>query len=103
MFRDAKEELERLEEALLEQEAPEDIPEEVPAQPVYRNFSNNYGRDLRNYASGYEAYDEDLADVDAVADEPQAKSLTGPVLAVCGVTLGILLAVLCWAFRLWGA
>lgn len=99
MFRDAKEELERLEEALLEPEEPE----EVPAQPVYRNFSNNYGRDLRNYASGYEAYEEDPADMEAVSDEPQAKSLTGVVLAVSGVTLGILLVVLCWAFYLWGA
>lgn len=99
MFRDAKEELERLEEALLEPEEPE----EVPAQPEYRNFSNNYGRELRNHASGYEAYEEDLADMEELSDEPQAKSLTGAVLAVCGLTLGILLVVLYWAFRLWGA
>ena len=81
MFRDTKEELERLEQALLQQE-PEALPEadtedatdfdslleEDTAPPagtvVYRNFSNGYGKQLRNYNSGYTAYNTDTADTD---------------------------------------
>lgn len=86
MFRDAKEELDRLQEQLLEEE--EDLPEEdddegdgdfpaekqlddlldedtaIPDAPVYRNFSNDYGRGLRNFASGYRAYNGDKTDTD---------------------------------------
>lgn len=31
---------------------------------VYQNYSNDYGRNLRNFASGYEAYNTDSCDED---------------------------------------
>lgn len=111
MFRDAKEELQRLEAELLAQEKPE-IPDEqqnVPAHPVYRNFSNNYGADLRNYASGYKAYNTDRADADPedlsddILEDPREKPMTGLILTACGLTLGILLVMLYWIVKLWGA
>ncbi len=73
MFRDQDEALQRLQEQLLEEEEPEEegffeaLPEE--SEPgddpeVYRNFSNDYGKNLRNFASGYQAYNADRVDVD---------------------------------------
>lgn len=93
MFRqtDKDEELKRLEQELLETEeepteeylepaAVEDAPSgEAPR--VYRNFSNNYGRDLRNFASDYRAYNADDADAEALSrelltpDRPQNRGL----------------------------
>lgn len=91
MFKDTKKELERLQQALLEEQAQEDLPEEEEALPedtedlltdeelerllgettaaepgpvVYRNQANDYGRQLRNYANGYRATNTDRADVD---------------------------------------
>lgn len=78
MFRDTEEELERLQEQLLEEEEEETeaFPDEdevarlleedgaIPDAPVYRNFSNDYGRGLRNFASGYRAYNGDKTDTD---------------------------------------
>ena len=78
MFRDTDEELQRLQEQLLEEEQPEeDVREELPdevffeeeSEPgedpeVYRNFSNAYGKNLRNFASGYKTYNADKVDVD---------------------------------------
>ncbi len=57
--------LDRLSQELLEEEAPQ-----RPEEPlVYRNFANNYGRDLRNFASSYAAYN-----TDATEEDPQALS-----------------------------
>ena len=79
MFRDKEEELQRLQAQLLEEEqsAEEEIfPQEEDFQEllwdtdqgesprVYQNYSNNYGKDLRNFASGYQAYNADDTDVD---------------------------------------
>lgn len=80
MFRDAKEELERLEQQLLQEDMPEEeaqeeeqedysefLPEEgeqTEGPVVYRNFSNGYGSQLRNYATGYKAYNADKVDTD---------------------------------------
>ena len=84
MFRakDREEELHRLEQELLEQEKTQQLPQQeeyldedaleelskdqrLGAAPrVYRNFSNHYGKDLRNFASGYRAYNTDRTDVD---------------------------------------
>ena len=79
MFRDTDEALKRLERQLLE-EAPEAQEQELldedtldalledgaqeggPA--VYQNFSNGYGTQLRNYATGYKAYNSDKTDTD---------------------------------------
>lgn len=108
MFRDTKEELKRLEEELLAQEEQDQQPD-PPAQPVYRNFSNHYGADLRNYASGYKAYNTDRTDTDPqqlsnqIRGEEEEKPLTGLVLTACALTLGILLVMLYWAVKLLGA
>ncbi len=108
MFRDTKEELKRLEAELLAQEQQDQQPD-PPAQPVYRNFSNHYGADLRNYASGYKAYNTDRTDTgpeelsDEIREEDPEKPLTGLVLTACALTLGILLVMLYWAVRLLGA
>lgn len=81
MFRDASEELERLQAELLAEEEPaEEIPEEPPEDDcpydeyedtrpaqgpaVYQNYANDYGKNLRNYASGYRAYNSDTTDED---------------------------------------
>lgn len=77
MFRDKEEELQRLQAQLLEEEPEEDeefdfseeledlSDDEYPEDPgVYQNFSNDYGRQLRNYASGYKAYNTDKTDTD---------------------------------------
>lgn len=115
MFRDAKEELERLESELLaeEDETPEEelLPEETldellqdtrAAQSggVYSNFSNGYGRNLRNYASGYKAYnsdkcDEDLDTYSEAVRAPMRSGLTGWVVLALLLLAGIF-AVLIW-------
>lgn len=79
MFRDKDEELQRLQDALLEEEQTARPEEALPAEEdfdellwdtdqgenpqVYQNYSNNYGRNLRNFASGYKAYNSDDTDV----------------------------------------
>ena len=121
MFRDASEELERLKAELLAeeepeeefQEEPEDEPEDEfqndyddtrPAHEpaVFKNYSNDYGNGLRNYASGYRAYNTDPADEDLddyseeVYEEPQKRG--GGCLAVMAILLAFLLLglVLAW-------
>ena len=84
MFRDRDEALQELQAQLLEeteeeQTAPEQeedfLDEDVldkmltdtdqgESCGVYQNYSNDYGRSLRNYASGYKAYNADKTDVD---------------------------------------
>lgn len=56
---------------------------------VYQNYSNGYGRNLRNYASGYRAYNSDDCDEDLdafsqeVYEEPPEKSNMGLVITAC--------------------
>ncbi|MBQ6839154.1 MAG: hypothetical protein IJO45_00500 [Oscillospiraceae bacterium] len=81
MFRDASEELERLQAELLAEDEPVELPPEEPPEEtlffeeyedtrpaqgpaVYQNYSNDYGKNLRNYASGYRAYNSDTTDED---------------------------------------
>ncbi len=81
MFRDKQEELERLQAQLLQEEQTAQMPEEeFPEEDdfeellwdtdqgenprVYQNYSNDYGRNLRNFASGYQAYNSDNTDID---------------------------------------
>ena len=75
-----------------EQAPPEYIYDDTRAAQgpaVYQNYSNDYGRNLRNYASGYRAYNSDDCDEDLdsfseeVYEEPQEKSNTGLVVLVC--------------------
>ena len=56
---------------------------------VYQNYSNDYGRNLRNYASGYRAYNSDDCDedLDAFSEEvyegPEERSNTGLLILAC--------------------
>lgn len=113
MFRDASEELERLQAELLAEEEPEDIPSEQapeedeffdeyqdtrPAQGtvVYQNYSNDYGKNLRNYATGYRAYNSDTTDenLDTYSEEvfSGGKKRGGCCLVVIALFLAVLIA-----------
>lgn len=69
---------------------------------IYQNFSNNYGKNLRNYASGYRAYNADISDEnldDYAEDIPQSvpeKNNTPLILIACLLTLGIVAMVFVW-------
>lgn len=125
MFHDAQEELKRLEAELLAEEAPAGEPEDTPAQDdlldeesldallaqtqrietpegasVYQNYSNDFGKNLRNYASGYRAYntdrtDEDLEEFSQQVYSPKKKGLAGLVITALLLTAAIF-AVLCY-------
>lgn len=115
MFRDASEELERLQAELLAEEEPEedlaaeepeeDYPYEEyedtrPAQSpeVYQNYSNDYGKNLRNYASGYRAYNTDETDEDLedYSEDVRAggKSRGGCCLLVIALFLAVIIAAI---------
>lgn len=117
MWRDAEEELQRLEAELLAEEEPveeEDLLEDALLDEllqdtraenvgVYQNFSNDYGKKLRNYASGYKAYnsdktDEDLECYSETVREPE-KGITGLVITAIALTLGILAVLAWWLLR----
>ncbi len=116
MFKDTKQELDRLEQELFSepQEEPpvdiledpelrrllqEDVPEEVPVpqEPAIRNFAN-----------GYQAYNTDGSDLDldGYSDEvyqgQEGPRLRGLVIAVLLLTCGILTVVLWWVLRFKG-
>lgn len=122
MHRDTEQALKRLEQALLEEEQtqPEASPlqeEQAPDQAdfddflespegedpvVYRNFSNDYGRSLRNYATGYKAYNSDTADVDMDAFSEQVREdrpkerLLFPVLVAALALLAVAYIAYLW-------
>ena len=111
MARDTDEELRRLEQALLDEEhdeqddatdtqdneeLPEILPEEDPYIPnagVYQNYSNDYGKKLRNYATGYRAYNSDKtdADLEEFSEEVLESNTSGGgcVLALIAIILAI--------------
>ncbi len=113
MRRDTQEELQRLEQELL---AEEEIPEEPEEEDygefleepdseepvVYRNFSNRYGQDLRNYATGYKAYNSDTLDTDledfsdAVRDGKKPTSILLPLLTA--VIAGLVVLYIAWIY-----
>ena len=75
-----------------EQAPPEYIYDDTRAAQgpaVYQNYSNDYGRNLRNYASGYQAYNSDDCDEDLdafseeVYEEPPEKDNTGLLVTAC--------------------
>lgn len=130
MFQDAQEELKRLEQELLaEENTPEQAlsPEEddlldeedldtllsqtqrietPEGAAVYRNHSNDYGKALRNYASGYKAYNTDHCDpdLDEYAQQvyaPKKKGVTGLVITALLLTAAIF-AVLCYLIVRYG-
>ena len=112
MFRDAKEELARLEEALLEEEAQEELEEEfLEEEPgedpdVYVNYANDYGKSLRNYASGYKAYNTDTTDTDLESFSEEVYESKKEDLKGLWITALVLLiaifGVLAWAFFRFG-
>ena len=98
MPKDQEEALQRLEEALLEEGAApeEDVAEDTaPAAScvVYRNYSNGYGKDLRNFASGYRTYDPNVCDEQLPTG--RRRSLFPLAMLLLILTAGIL-AVLVW-------
>lgn len=120
MFRDKEEELQRLSEELRAQERADeesdgedmldillddDMQIGAMKDSVYKNASNEYGSNLRNYASGYRAYNADKTEVDPTElsdalldeDEPSEKSLTGLVItafALAAAVVGVLIWML---------
>ncbi len=111
MFRDTKEELERLEQLLREEETEEvEVPQEeeedysqflqeegeAPQGPVvYQNFSNGYGSQLRNYATGYKAYNADKTDTDLEQlSQEVLEEKKSPAIWLVAAVLGLMAAVL---------
>ena len=56
---------------------------------MYQNYSNDYGRSLRNFASGYQAYNTDDTDVDL--DEYCDQVQKGPTVATWWIWLVLFL------------
>lgn len=130
MFKDTDQELARLEAELLKEEAPvveeetdeEYLEEEIIPPPeyfyedtraadgpaVYQNYSNDYGKNLRNYASGYRAYnsddiDEDLESFsdDVYEGQPQ-RSNAGLLITACVLAAAIAAVALFLVLWYWG-
>ena len=133
MFKDTDEALARLEAELLaeeeedltdeEYEEYEEEPEEdesaVPPEYVYedtrpsagpviyQNYSNDYGKNLRNYANGYRAYTADVTDEDPDAyseelfseEEASGKSNTALILIACLLSLAVAAVTLIFALK----
>ena len=110
MSRDREEALQRLQQALLEEEEnnavqtleDEDFPEIQPEDDpriadagIYQNYSNDYGKNLRNYASGYRAYNADKTDtdLDAYSEAVQEGEANRRLLWLPVLLLGVLAAV----------
>lgn len=119
MFHDAQEELKRLEAELLAEEEPEEemLPEEeeedeeeawlyedtrAASEPeVFQNYSNDYGKNLRNYASGYRAYNSDLTDEDLEQYSEEVYESRRPKtgclsILICLLTVAIAAALILW-------
>ena len=103
MYQDRDEALQKLSRELLEEEEKQ-LPEAADAPVVYRNFANNYGKDLRNFASNYSAYNADNTDedpqelADEILEEPK-KELLWPLIALNLLLLGGIVCVLAyWVF-----
>ena len=93
MYRDTREELERLESALLADEDTPDIPGEDNAA-------------CQSFASGYKAYNSDKTDADP---EVYSRALLRPQKRNRGLILPAVFLMLCigavavyWLMRLWG-
>ena len=92
-YEDEYEDDEYVDDEYEEEEAPpEYIYEDTRAArgpAVYQNYSNDYGRNLRNYATGYQAYNSDDCDedLDAFSEEvyegPEERSNTGLLILAC--------------------
>ena len=121
MFKDKEEELKRLSRQLRETEEPEPAAEEPDVEilleddaqiadmedGVYRNASNDYGKNLRNFASGYRAYNGDKTDVDLdeiteelrADDESTEKRLTGLTVTAFVLAAAVISVLVYWLLR----
>ena len=97
MFNDRKKALEALEAELLREEEQEEddlLPEE---EPLYRNFSNNYGN-IEAYNRDVEA--EDLEDyVEEVHTGRKTAGVKGLVALALALVAGIFVMLAFWAVR----
>lgn len=118
MHKDTQEALRRLDEQLRSQEL--ETAEPVPEEPdeadedwfdddtcdnlVYENYSNHYGRDLRNYANNYGIRNTDVTDVDleefseAIQGESQ-ENLAGLAFTAMILAGGIIILLVMWAVK----
>ena len=105
MRQDHEEALKKLSAELLEKNT-EQVPENAESNVVYRNFANNYGRDLRNFASNYSAYNADLTEespqklAEELLEEPKKERLWPFVMVDLLLLGGIFAMVAYWIFGL---
>lgn len=121
MFKDTERELERLDGELRAEEQPEELTDEDLAELealleeddqkiggsgpyVYKNYSNRYGADLRNYASGYRAANTDVTDTDLeefskAVEKPRKENLTGLALTALILAGGIIIVLVWWLVK----
>lgn len=119
MYRDTEEQLRRLQEQLLEEEEPaeeeaqlldEDTADDwledsrIKDARVYQNFSNGYGKQLRNYASGYKAYNSDVTDTDLEryseeVRQPKKPGCLGYLAAAMLILAAAVVALLWWYWK----
>ena len=116
MYRDRDEELRRLQEQLLEEEEFPDRAEELlnddmldellsdspksGDSKVYQNFSNGYGKNLRNYASGYTAYNTDTTDtnLESYSEAVRKPKRSGSLLWLAVLLLVVTAVVVAWLY-----
>ena len=97
MFNDRQKALEALEAELLMEEIQEEETQQnpEPAQPIYRNYSNNYGR--------VEAYNQDEEDLEEYVEEvysgQSSSSVKGLVALALALVAGIFVMLAFWAVR----
>ena len=131
MFKDAKEELNRLEAELLAEEPfpPEKTPlgeetdedilddavlnalleetQKIGNADEYQNYSNLYGSVRNDHTQVFQAYNTDKSDQDLesyskeVQDVPPQKSLTGLIITAALLSAGILGILIWWLLRYW--
>lgn len=100
MFRDTKQELQRLEQELLQEESAQEP--EFGEEP-----SGEYEGDYVNFASGYRAYNSDRADVELeeygrTVREGEKSRLTGLIVLALLLSAGIVCILGYWFLRLLG-
>ena len=102
MFKDRQEALEALEAELLQEEISEEepqMPEEEAEEPVYRNFSNDYGR-VRAYNRDVE--EADLEEfVEHVHDAGKHSRVMGRLALALALLAGALVLLAVCAVQYW--
>ena len=126
MFKDAQEELKRLEAELLAQEpASEEDPsiddilndaelnallsdtQTISNVEGYENYSNQYGKAPLEATRAYQIYNTDHTDTDleeyaqTVLEPKKTQSLTGLIITAAVLSAGILGVILWWVIRYW--